>query len=187
MNLLAAGFCATAALMLGACQTAGPAGTSATRATIKSPNAEKWLARPNPAGGVVYVCRPLACPEPSAVLVAFRRAPTRSPDTAALQIFARDIVPSQIAAANVQMSAHSSGYNSIRMVGRPRTTTLRDHPAVTVETLSTGNGKPQHGIRGYIFAGNALIDIYSRSHSPATARTNFQDFVENTTIDDQKF
>jgi hypothetical protein len=178
---------ALAVLTLSACQATTNLNSqeprSSTRTVTKAPDLDKWEFKPGPGPARQFVCRPLACPSPSMVLLRTGQSPTRSIDKAALEKFAKGIVPASVKASDVRLNASSQGSEKIQFLSS-KTLELRGYPAVWVETRHTGSGAPRFSARAYIFAGNTLIDTWSTSNSMETARANLSAFVDGYTIED---
>ncbi|MFL5198839.1 MAG: hypothetical protein ACJ8BE_18275 [Microvirga sp.] len=174
------------ALALGGCQTTADfaAGGVGTRTTVKPPDTTRWASRKADERTIVYICRPLACPERAGVRVRTGRSPTRTPDPAALEKLARETLPSRVEAASLTLETDSKGYTKLDVLGT-KTTTIRDFPAVTVDVRKTGEGRPMFGRRVYLFAGNTLIDVYAMSHSRELAHRYADEFIAGFDIDDR--
>jgi hypothetical protein len=131
------------AVVLGGCQTTADfaAGGAGTRTTVKPPDTTRWASRKADERTIVYICRPLACPEKAGVRVRTGRSPTRTPDPAALEKLARETLPSRVEAASLTLETESKGYTKLDVLGT-KTTTIRDFPAVTVDVRKTGEGRP---------------------------------------------
>jgi hypothetical protein len=180
-------------LALAACQSVGVDSIPATGAgitsagtftRIKNHDPNKWTMTPAGPQKWRLVCRPLACPEPSLLVIERARSPTRDPDPAALQKFARETVPAALKATDIQTSTATSGYVHFKLektvVGQ-----VRGFPTVSVDFTRTGVGAPDHGARTYLFAGNTLISVMSVSKSKGVAHRNLDDYIAALDILDQ--
>ncbi len=176
-----------AAMSLAGCQTVGVTPSPSapgTTTTIRAPDNNRWTSRRDQTGALVYVCRPLACASPTGVRVQTSRSPSRVIDKAALERYAKEVVPASVRAAGLQVDASSGGYRKIRMVSS-RTSSMRGFPTVIVETHHTGDGPPKAGFRAYVFAGNTLIDTFAISNDRVIAQQTLTDFVNGYEIDDR--
>ena len=118
---------------LGGCQTTADfaAGGAGTRTTVKPPYTTRWASRKADERTVIYICRPLACPEKAGVRVRTGRSPTRTPDPAALEKLARETLPSRVEAASLTLETDSKGYTKLDVLGTKtrRSATSRPSPS----------------------------------------------------------
>ncbi|HMN72515.1 MAG TPA: hypothetical protein PKA55_11685 [Rhodoblastus sp.] len=122
------------------------------------------------------ICRPLACPEPSLLIMAHGRSPTRNPDPAALQRLARETIPTNIQADDLRVDTASKGHVHLKL-GKSEVATVRGFPAVVVDYQRTGVGRPDYAVRTIVFAGLNMITVTSASKSPAVAHQNMDDAI----------
>jgi hypothetical protein len=125
----------------------------------------RWAGRRVDHRTILYLCRPLACPEKTSVKVRTARSPTRTPDPIALEKLAKETFPTNVEADNLKLETASHGYVKLDLLGT-NVTSIRDFPAVVVELKKTGEGRPIFGRRIFLFAGNTLIDVYCRFARP---------------------
>jgi hypothetical protein len=161
-----------------------------TRLTIRNPDPAKWQAanrqsnQQNRAVTTVWLCRPLACAGPNAlVAIQTSPSPTRSPNRTALERVAK-LIPAQAKAQDLVMDAASDGDERLTPLSS-KITQVRDYPAILTEMKRTSRGKVNFIYRGDLFIGLFVVRIVAASSDRKEAQQNFTSFVSAFDVLDQ--
>ncbi|WP_436097776.1 hypothetical protein [Bosea sp. LjRoot237] len=181
------GLAALLALALGACQTTvtkpnrlteaefdAPIRPGETRLRLQNVDREKWQGRgidTLSAARTVFVCRPLACPAPSAVIYARLASPTRKPDPQALLDLAQRV-------------AEKAAQEGAAITATPRTGTTKGFPSFSFAYTKQRDGKTEFSRSTSVFAGSLAFNILSISQNEAAAGRHLDEFLRSVEVVD---
>jgi hypothetical protein len=156
-----------------------------TRVLVRNPDVGKWAGNRNflSNSSGQYVCRPLACPAPSKVMVRISNSPTRSPDRQALAKYASQTIPAAVDLANQNAASSITPGGKIERLSS-NATQMRGYPAIVQEIRFLGGKEPVYMSKVTLFAKSALVDIASYSPSRETARRNRDLFAGAMQVED---
>lgn len=159
----------------------GPLKPGAVRVTTRAPDLDKWVLRAGTNGSRVYVCKPLACPDPASVTFSFSKSPTRNPDPKALDRYAKIEMPRQTRALAAAEAVLSAGKVKVDTVSS-NTAKLKGYPGVLNETKISDGKVELHLQIAIIFAGPVMIRVSARSVNAELAGKSLSEFIDAMTI-----
>ncbi|HTJ02064.1 MAG TPA: hypothetical protein VL492_04680 [Methylovirgula sp.] len=152
------------------------------RVTVRPP--VDWVKRELRTGNAVtevYICKSLACFNPSTVSVKSVPTLARHPDPRALEALAKTTLPKMILAQGASQMIMSDG-KIVTKILSSKVTELAGYPAIIMETNKTGLPKPEFRAIGLIFAGPIMLIIASQSTVLADAEAHLTSFVSLITF-----
>ncbi len=174
------------AMLLAGCQTAtrpsvltagefdAPVRPGETRLSIRNVDRDKWVGRgidTLSARRTVFVCRPLACASPSAVIYPRLASPTRKPDPQALLDLGQRVLDEQTRGG------------AIAKFG-PKPGTVKGFPSFSFGYSREVNGKTEFARNTAVFAGSLAFNLLSISQDEAVAARNLEHFISAIEIKD---
>lgn len=161
---------------------AAPVPAGGIRVTVRPP--VDWVKRELRTGNVmtqVYVCKALACFNPSSVSVKSVPTLARHPDPRALEALAKTTLPKMILAQSASQMILSDG-KIVTKILSSKVTELAGYPAIIMETSKTGLPKLEFRAIGLIFAGPIMLIVASQSTVLADAEAHLTSFVSLVTF-----
>ena len=162
--------------------TQAPLKPGETRVTTRAPEPEKWIAQNDIKNKRrIFTCKPLACADKVAVLITVAPSPTRNPNPAALEKFAKVDLPKSIRAGNAAREIMTDGTDKVETL-LSETASLKGYPAVSNETKYIRGSSAVYAITAIIFAGPVMVNLRATSPDLAVAQDYLRAFVEATVI-----
>jgi hypothetical protein len=159
-----------------------PLKPGSVRVTTRAPEPEKWLTQNDVKNKRrLFRCKPLACADKVAVLIAVSNSPTRHPNPQALEKFAKIDLPKSIRAGNAAREIMSDGTDKVETLVS-ETANLKGYPAVSNETKYIRGSTAVYAITAIIFAGPVMVNVRATSPDLAVAQQYLKAFLDATDI-----
>lgn len=154
-----------------------------TSIRYKNTDTTRWEGSPAQGSGILYRYKPMACATPSVVMVQSSRAPTRNPGPTALRQAVR-LIPSQVQAANIMMTAASEGGRKVQSLSSTATT-IRSYQAIVSESrIDIAGNPPTFQTRADVYMGLAFVQVTSSARDRTLAKRNMLAFIDGIEIAD---
>ena len=156
----------------------GPLKPGSVRITTRVPEPGKWdLVSTQNGAQRVYRCKPLACPDPAQITFTFAKSPAAKIDPKALARYAEVELPKHLRAIAAARTVMNDVPEKIKTLSS-KSTTLKSYPAVVNETKFSHGATTNYIQIVIIFAGPAMIRVYSSSANRELSQKTLTEFLD---------
>ncbi|MCX7323115.1 MAG: hypothetical protein NTZ14_01475 [Hyphomicrobiales bacterium] len=125
----------------------------------------------------------MACATASVVMVQSSHAPTRNPDPTALRQAAR-LIPSQVQAANIMMTAAIEGGRKVQSLSSTATTIRSYQSIVSGSHIDIAGNPPTFQTRADVYMGLAFVQFTLSARDQTLVKRNMLAFIDSIEIAD---
>ena len=156
----------------------GPLKPGSVRITTRAPEPGKWdVVSTQNAAQRVYRCKPLACPDPAQMTFTFAKSPAAKIDPKALARYAEVELPKHLSAIAAARTVMDDVPEKIETLSS-KSTTFKSYPAVVNETKFSRGAATTYIQIVIIFAGPAMIRVYSSSSNRDLSKKTLTEFLD---------